>query len=216
MKKLILSSAVCAIAVCSLASCSDNSKHDANIIGKWAMDDTSMLQSGIDGFGMIFSEDGTGSIYEDISSIMHFTSDGINVGGTVFGDEFLSDSGDVISFDIGGQEFLSMKRVSFGNSRYDGVYTLTGGMLYDNMAAGMADESGVSKESLNVTLEFDGSHSELILNDVFTYTASGRVLSLKGAASIFGTDEKGYLRYSISGDTLTTKGKQTRTLTRVQ
>lgn len=216
MKKLISSFTVCALAVCSITSCMGSQKLDTEIVGKWSSDDTSTLPSNIDGFGFIFSENGKGSVYEDISSIMHFTDSGLNVGGTIFGDEFLNASGDVISFDIADQKFLSMTRVSFGSSRYDGVYTLTGGMLYDTLAAGLADENDISMNNLNVTLEFDGDHSELILNDVFTYTANGRILSLEGMAGTLAAGEKGYLRYDIDGDTLTTKGKRTQTHKRIK
>lgn len=213
MKKIITSITVCALAVCSLASCSDN--NNADIVGKWAMDDASVLQGVIDEAGFIFSADGKGSLYENTSSIMHFTSSGLDLNGTVIGTEYISTTGDVVSIDISGQKLISMTRITYGDSQYDGKYTLDGGVMYDTMVSGMAKQGGISEESLNVTIEFNGSYSEVIFNDLFTYSVSGNKLITEGLSGFFDSEGKAGVKFSISGDTLTLKGKSTETLTRV-
>lgn len=212
MKKIISSLTVCALAVCALASCGDN---NTDIVGKWAMN-TSQIQ-GVDGGGFIFSANGNGSVYEDTSSILYFTDNGLNLSGTIVESKYITSSGDLVSVDISGQQILSMTRLAFGSSRYDGKYTLDGGILYDTIVSGMAQQGGFSEDNLNITIEFEGNHSEVVFNDLFTYTVSGSKLTVDGFSGLLGgKDGKASSKFEISGDTLTLKGKNTETLTRVE
>ena len=106
MKKLVSSLIACTVVACSLFSCTIYKDDSANakekktkeptsadlIVGKWKMDDINA--EGIDGGGLIFSESGKGSIYEDTSSMLHFVDDGLNVGGTVLSTEYFTEEGD--------------------------------------------------------------------------------------------------------------------------
>lgn len=213
MKKIISSLAVCALAICALTSCGDN---NTDIVGKWSINDAAVLQGGIDEAGIIFSEDGKGSLYEVTSSMLHFTSGGLNVNGTVIGPEYISTSGDVLSVDMAGQTLLSMTRISYGDSQYDGKYTLDGGLMYDTMVAGMAKNNELDSNALNVTFEFDGNNSEIVFNDLFTYSVSGSRLNIDGNSVLLNTKGKGSAKFKVNGDTLTIKGTKTETLTRAE
>lgn len=213
MKKLISAITACTLAVCSLVSCGDN---NTDIVGKWSIDDTSIFGGVFEEAGFIFSEDGTGSIYENTSSLMSLTDSGFNMNGTVIGTEYISTSGDTLSIDVAGQNLFSLTRITAGSGQYDGKYSLNSCIMYDSLVSGM-EEHGINKENLKVTIEFNGSSSELVMNDLFTYKVSGKTMIIEGIPGFFTNDEdsKAGALFSIDGDTLTLKGKKAETLTRV-
>ena len=228
MKKLISSAAVCSIAMCMLASCGSKDSGDksekkakaVDISGKWAMENTG--NETVENGGIIFSEDGKGSIYADSSKIMYFTDDGLSVGMgdnmTVLSNEYFKQDGKTLTVDIMGNELLVITKLD-DTEGYDGHYSLDGGTLYDGIIQGMSkDGEEEVPENVDITLDFDGTHSEVIFNDLFTYQAKGNKLTLSGYSGLMGMDEKeGTAEFKLDGDTLTiTSSTKTETLTRVK
>ena len=107
-----------------------------------------------------------------------------------------------------------MKKVDVKDGHY-GTYTLEGGRLYDNFVESMKQDDG---KLLDITLNFDGPHSELIFDDIFTYTIDDKNLNVSGATSVF--NSQGAVlsgEYTIKDDKLTiTDAKTTNVLTRVK
>ncbi|EWM52653.1 LptM family lipoprotein [Ruminococcus flavefaciens] len=212
MKKLISSVVVCSLAVCALASC--GSKGD-ELVGKWSM--KNLTANGIDDGGIIFTADGKGAIYEDTSSVFYFEDNGINFNGTTVSSEYITDSNDVVSVNIQGQELLTMKRME-SKGTYYGTYTLTGGVLYDSIVKGMESRSNKKADDLNVTIDFSENHSEVLFNDLFTYKVKGSTIEVSGFSGLFSSkSEKASAKFKIDGDTLTIKDSNSEeTLTRVK
>ena len=82
----------------------------------------------------------------------------------------------------------------------------------------MKEEAEKNGKPLDITLNFEGSHSELIFNNIFTYTIDDKKLNISGSSAIFNSDGSALSGdYTINGDTLTiTDSKKTDTLTRVK
>ncbi len=218
MKKIITSIAVCSLAVCAFVSCgskSEGKKNSASIIGKWALSGVDNQE--VESAGLIFHENGNGSMYEDSSSMFHFEDEGFSLGGSVISNDYVKEEGDTVTVDVMGEKILVMKKLG-GNNGYYGEYTLEGGKLYDNFAESMKEEAEKNGKPLDITLNFDGPHSELIFNNIFTYTIDDKKLNISGSSAIFNSDGSALSGdYTIKGDTLTiTDSKKTDTLTRVK
>ncbi|MBO7474392.1 MAG: hypothetical protein J6U00_10430 [Ruminococcus sp.] len=223
MKKLITSAAVCSIALCALVSCGDkSSKKNGDIVGKWSM--SGIENSGIEDGGLIFKADGKGSVFEDTSSILHFESEGFNIGGTVISDNYIKEDGDNLVVDIEGKEMLDMTRLE-GRDGKDGLYSLKGGMLYTSIVEKMSANGSFDENNLDITIDFDGAHSEVIFNNIFTYTTKKDKLTISGFSGFLKEDSDSAAAnggsitadYKISGNTLSIiDSKGTETLTRVQ
>ncbi|MBR0510952.1 MAG: hypothetical protein IJJ81_00070 [Ruminococcus sp.] len=219
MKKIISSVTVCSLALCALASCGDNAKSGEKIIGKWAMSDLSNTDQSVDGGGIIFTDDGKGSVYLDTSSLLHFESEGLNVGGTTFVKDYIKESGDTLTVDVMGQEMIGLTKLESGEG-YDGKYSLDSGIFYDSIVQGIEKQGNASfdKENLDITIDFDGAKSEVVFNDLFTYTTKGKKLEVSGFAGFLNGDgDKATAEFKVDGDTLELKdSKSTETLTRVK
>jgi hypothetical protein len=218
MKKIVTSIAVCSLAVCAFVSCgskSEGKKKAADIVGKWALSGVDNQE--VESAGLIFHEDGKGSMYEDSSSMFHFEDEGFSLGGSVISNDYVKEEGDTVTVDVMGEQILVMKKLG-GNDGYYGKYTLEGGKLYDNFADSMKEETEKNGKPLDITLNFEGPHSELIFNDIFTYTIDDKKLNISGSSAIFNSDGSAMSGdYTINGDTLTiTDSKKTDTLTRVK
>ena len=220
MKKAIRSALICSLALCSLASSSKKDKSDkkaesktAAIVGRWSMNGTD--GTGDDGYGLIFSADGKGSIYNDTSSTIHFTADGPDVGGTVISDKYIKEDGDNLTIDVNGNEMFIMKKLE-GREGYDGKYALTGGMFYDRYLEQMKQKGGDNKTP-DIVMDFDGDKSEIIINDIFTYEIDDKNLTVSGFAGFLESNgEPIPAEYKIEGDTLSiTDSKTTVTLKKV-
>ena len=217
MKKIITSIAVCSLALSALVSCGDKAgngkgkKDTQNIVGKWALNGVGNQE--VESTGIIFYENGKGSMFEDSSSMFHFEDEGFYISGTVISNDYVVDEGENVTVDVNGEKLLVMKKVDVKDGHY-GKYTLEGGKLYDNFAESMKQEDG---KVLDITLNFDGPHSELVFDDIFTYTIDDKKLNVSGETSVF--NSQGAVLsgdYSIDGDTLTiTDAKNTNVLTRV-
>ena len=224
MKKTISSIAVCSLALCVLASCgkaksdsdsSKKSKKTADITGKWSIDglDNESIQNG----GIIFA-DGKGSVYADSSKILHFDEEGFNVSGTVLSKDYYKEDGKKFTLDVMGQEMLVMTKLD-DKEGYDGKYSLDGGLLYDGIIQGLSKEGEEEMpESVDITLEFDGDHSEVIFNNLFNYETKDDKITISGYSGMMDlSGDGGTAEYKIEGDTLTlTSSKKTQTFTRVK
>ena len=219
MKKIISSVTVCSLALCALASCGSSAKSGDKLVGKWAMSDLSNTDQSVDGGGIIFTDDGKGSVYLDTSSLLHFESEGLNVGGTTLAKDYIKESGDTLTVDVMGNEMIGLKKLE-AKEGYDGKYSLESGILYDSIVQGMEKQGNASfdKENLNITIDFDGAKSEVVFNDLFTYTTKGKKLEVSGFAGFLNGDgDKATAEFKVDGDTLELKdSKSTETLTRVK
>lgn len=208
MKKLISSIAVCSFAICILTSCGE--KTDDKLLGSWRIDSLSNSQ-GMTG-GIKFEDNGKGSLFVDSSSILYFEDSGLNVGGTVLVEDYFIKTDKTLSINVSGQEMLKITKLD-DKAGYDGLYSLDGGLLYDGIVQGMA---GNNIDANDITIDFDGTHSEVTFNNLFTYEVSGKKLKLSDYSFLDNADKDGYLKYEIKGDTLTLKGKdRSETLTKV-
>lgn len=218
MKKVITSITVCSLAVCALASCGSSAKSGEKIVGKWAMSDLSNTDQSVDGGGIIFTEGGKGSVYLDTSSLLHFESEGLNVGGTVLAKDYIKESGDTLTVDVMGQEMIGLTKLEKGEG-YDGKYSLDSGILYDSIVQGMENQGSFDEADLDITIDFDGDKSEVVFNDLFTYTTKGKKLTVSGFSGFLngGDGKEATAEFKVDGDTLELKdSKSTETLTRVK
>ena len=222
MKKLISYVMICVIALCSFAACGSKSKkkgieteNTASIVGKWAMN--GFENSGVDGGGLIFGDNGKGGVFEDTSSIICFEGENVNIGGAVLAKDYISETDGVIKVEAEGRNFLDIKRVKSTGSGYDGTYTLQGGLLYDTIAKTIQEQSTSGMDAFDVTLNIAGETSQVVFNDVFTYDIKGDDISISGFSGLLSTDgSEATAKYTIDGDTLTlTDSKSTETLQRV-
>jgi hypothetical protein len=199
MKKLVSSLIACTVVACSFFSCSSPIKNDDSkknskkepssadlIIGKWKLDDVNA--EGIDSGGLLFSENGKGSIYENTSSLLHFADDGLNVGGTVLSTEYFNEEGDKLTIDVMGQQMLVMTKVE-AKDGYDGKYSLDGGILYDSIVSGLEQKGFTEKQNIDISIDFDGDNSEVVFNDLFDYSIDGSKITIKGFSGFLNTDE---------------------------
>ena len=217
MKKLVSSLIACTVVACSLFSCTIYKDDSANakekktkeptsadlIVGKWKMDDINA--EGIDGGGLIFSESGKGSIYEDTSSMLHFVDDGLNVGGTVLSTEYFTEEGDNLTINVNGQEILVMDKIE-AKDGYDGKYSLNGGILYDSIISGLEGKGFTDNQNIDISIDFDGTNSEVVFNDLFSYSIEDSKITIEGFAGLFDSDKNEVsAEFTIEDDKLTIK-----------
>lgn len=230
MKKLVSSLLACTVVACSLFSCGSSSGSDDKkekkeskkepkaaelLVGKWKMDD--LKTQGIDSGGLMFTADGKGGIYEDTSSLLHFVDDGINVGGTNISKEYFTEDGDKLTIDVSGQKMLVMTKLE-AKDGYDGKYALNGGILFDSIKQGLEGKGLDENKALNININFEGEKSEVLFNDLFTYTVDGSKLTVAGFAGFLESDkDEVSADFTIDGDKLTIKDSEKETvLTRVE
>ena len=228
MKKLVSSLLACTVVACSLFSCgsSSESKSDEKetkkkesaadlVVGKWAM--TDLDAEGIDGGGIIFSADGKGSIFEDTSSMLHFVDDGLNVGGTTLSTEYFKEEGDNLTIDVMGQEMLVMKKVE-AKDGYDGKYALNGGILYDSILSGLEGRGLDENTNIDISINFDKENSEVVFNDLFSYSVDGSKMTISGFSGFLDSDkDEVSAEFTVVDDKLTIKDSDKETvLTKVK
>lgn len=230
MKKLVSSLLACTVVACSLFSCGSSSGSDDKnekkaskkeptaadlIVGKWKMND--LNTQGIDSGGLMFTADGKGGIYEDTSSMLHFVEDGLNVGGTNISKDYFTEEGDKLTIDVQGQKMLVMTKLE-AKDGYDGKYALNGGILFDSIKQGLTGRGLDENKELNINVNFEGEKSEVVFNDLFTYTVDGSKLTVAGFAGFLESDkDEVSADFTIEGDTLTIKDSDKETvLTRVE
>lgn len=220
MKKLITSIIACSLAVFSLASCgksSDTKKKEktADITGKWALSESP--DENVSSVGLIFSDKGKGSIYEETTPIFSFTEDSMVLYGYAVDKEYISEENDVVTVTLNNSDVIVMKRTKSGGSGFDGTYDLTGGSLYDSLENSFSSGS----ESADITVELKGDKSFVVFNDMFTYKTEGSDLVISGCSPLIipSADEDSdeiTAEFKLDGDTLTIiDDKNSNVLTRV-
>ncbi|MCR5599955.1 MAG: hypothetical protein K6G33_04340 [Ruminococcus sp.] len=228
MKKLVSSLIACTVVACSLFSCGNSSESKSDeketkkkesaadlVVGKWAM--TDLNAEGIDAGGIIFSADGKGSIFEDTSSMLHFVDDGLNVGGTTLSTEYFKEEGDNLTIDVMGQEMLVMKKVE-AKDGYDGKYSLNGGILYDSILSGLEGRGLDEKTNIDISINFDKENSEVVFNDLFSYSVDGSKMTITGFSGFLDSDkDEVSAEFTVVDDKLTIKDSDKETvLTKVK
>ncbi len=220
MKKLITSIIACSLAVFSLASCgksSDTKKKEkaADITGKWAFNESP--DEDVSSVGLIFSEKGKGSVYEETTPVFSFTEDSMVLYGYAVDKEYISEENDVVTVTLNNSDVIVMKRTKSGGSGFDGTYDLTGGSLYDSLANSFPSEN----EKADITVELKGDKSFVVFNDMFTYKTEGSDLVISGCSPLIipsaeeNSDEI-TAEFKVDGDTLTIiDDKNSNVLTRV-
>ena len=207
MKKLITSIIACSLAVFSLASCgksSDTKKKEktADITGKWAFSESP--NEDVSSVGLIFSNKGKGSVYEETTPIFSFTEDSMVLYGYAVDKEYITEENDVVTVTLNNSDVIVMKRIKSGGSGFDGTYDLTGGSLYDSLENSVSSES----ESADITVELKGDKSFVVFNDMFTYKTEGSELVISGCSPLIipSADEDSdeiTAEFKLDGDTLT-------------
>lgn len=225
MKKLVSFLAVCTVAVTALASCgSSSSEKDEKkekkektpaIVGKWEM--AEMAETGVDAGGVIFKEDGKGSMYVEISSMLYIQENGsVNLSGMEIEAENYTFDGETFSLSYSGMDLLEMKKAEKSDeSDLNGTYSLEGGLLTDSLKEQFASNEG---EDVSIEIELDGQKTELLINDIMTYTYTDDKLTLDGYGKFTGQgEESSEYDYTLDGDSLTLKNdEETLNLTRVK
>lgn len=180
---------------------------DSDIVGRWKMD--GIEDSGVDSGGIQFDADGTGSIYENITSIMHFESGGLYVGGITLDSSYFSYDGTAFDLTIEGESLLKMERVGAPSpDSYDGTYTLSSGSLLDSIISAVSDSDEIDSNNLNIEMTFENSTCIVLFKDMFTFTAAkaaggdNGIFKAEGKTLLFDQDNSTAI-YTISGDTLT-------------
>lgn len=207
MKKLITSIIACSLAVFTLASCgksSDTKKKEktADITGKWAFSESP--NEDVSSVGLIFSDKGKGSVYEETTPIFSFTEDSMVLYGYAVDKEYITEKNDVVTVTLNNSDVIVMKRIKSGGSGFDGTYDLTGGSLYDSLENSVSSES----ESADITVELKGDKSFVVFNDMFTYKTDGSELVISGCSPLIipSADEDSdeiTAEFKLDGDTLT-------------
>ena len=207
MKKLITSIIACSLAVFSLASCgksSDTKKKEktADITGKWAFSESP--NDDVSSVGLIFSDKGKGSVYEETTPVFSFTEDSMVLYGYAVDKEYITEENDVVTVTLNNSDVIVMKRIKSGGSGFDGTYDLTGGSLYDSLENSVSSES----ESADITVELKGDKSFVVFNDMFTYKTEGSELVISGCSPLIipSADEDSdeiTAEFKLDGDTLT-------------
>ena len=210
MKKLTSILMVCTIAVGAFASCGDNDSKEKkskvpDISGKWEMDD--MGSYDVDGGGLIFTEDGKGSMYVDVSSLLYMEEDGLNIGGMVLEKEYITYDGLNFSVNMNDMDMLTMKKTEQTDADvYDGQYDLVSGLLTDSLMESLTENLSKDKADIDLDLVLDGQTSTVILNNVLTYTIDSKNITLDGYAELVGEESTdNSFEYTLDGDTLTIK-----------
>ncbi len=180
------------------------SSEQGGIVGYWDM--PSAATEGMESLGIVLREDGTGAVYEIVTELMYMTDKGINIGGFDFGSEFVDYDGTNFVIDIEGTHLLTMKRIDGGDpASYYGEYQITDGEFLSQIAAGMSSNAAVDKSDLTVVADFEKDYTELLFEDMFTYTADDSKITMDGNLMfIAGTDSgQATVDYTLSGDDLT-------------
>ncbi|WP_297961085.1 hypothetical protein [uncultured Ruminococcus sp.] len=221
MKKFISAFIACSLALLTFASCGSKSKDDkkdgktADIEGKWALSD--VPDSEINSAGLIFGNNGSGSMYEETSSIFSFSGDSMNLYGYAIDKEYIKEENDVVTVTLRDSNIIVMKRLESSGNGFDGKYSLSGGSLYDSLSQAVASKDGKT----DITVELSDGHSFVIFNDLFTYKTKGKDLVISGCSPLImpSADENSdeiSAEYKVEGDKLTIiDDKNTNVLTKV-
>lgn len=183
-----------------------------DITGYWEIPDESD-----ETIAMGFDENGNGSVFVDATSMMYFTSDQkLCMEGMEFDAEFdgktitvtadpsdFGESDENIDMDL---TILTLERTGKPDvSGLDGEYSLTGGMMGEVIISSFAEEFSAGAD-IPVYMIIDGENFGIKLDNLFTYSTDGNMLTISGLDTI--SDEldgmdSGEVPYSVNGDELT-------------
>lgn len=183
-----------------------------DVTGYWEIPDESE-----ETIAMGFDENGNGSVFVDATSMMYFTSDQkLCMEGMEFDAEFdgktitvtadpsdFGESDENIDMDL---TILTLERTGKPDiSGLDGEYSLTGGMMGEIIISSFAEEFSAGTD-IPVYMIIDGENCGIKLDNLFTYSTDGNMLTISGLDTI--SDEldgidSGEVPYSVNGDELT-------------
>lgn len=183
-----------------------------DITGYWEIPDESD-----ETIAMGFDENGNGSVFVDATSMMYFTSDQkLCMEGMEFDAEFdgktitvtadpsdFGESDENIDMDL---TILTLERTGKPDvSGLDGEYSLTGGMMGEVIISSFAEEFSAGAD-IPVYMIIDGENFGIKLDNLFTYSTDGNMLTISGLDTI--SDEldgmdSGEVPYSVNGNELT-------------
>ncbi len=183
-----------------------------DITGYWEIPDESD-----ETIAMGFDENGNGSVFVDATSMMYFTSDQkLCMEGMEFDAEFdgktitvtadpsdFGESDENIDMDL---TIFTLERTGKPDvSGLDGEYSLTGGMMGEIIISSFAEEFSAGTD-IPVYMIIDGENCGIKLDNLFTYSTDGNMLTISGLDTI--SDEldgidSGEVPYSVNGDELT-------------
>lgn len=190
-----------------------------DIIGKWG---PIAADQGMEAM-LEFGSNGKGSMYVDISSTMHFTSDrALYMDGLSMGKDSVSFDGtyirvkmDTETFGIDPSELdeetaalftsdiLVLKRKGAADSStLDGAYSLEGGLFSDTLTEAIVESSnGIS--ATDILVNIDGENMNMELDDIFSYTTSGSDLTLDSSSALLSEElENTTIKYHIENNKL--------------
>lgn len=176
---------------------SDNNRTtDSSIIGMWLLPDDSS-------YGFRFEEDMTGGIFVDATETVHFTSDGkFFVSTMTLEPENISYDGTTLTVNLADTEILSMTRNDGNNpDSFDGLYTFSSGLFYDEMIPSMCDSFGIDEENAVLYCIVTGEQMYIEFAKIFEYSAENGVITLSGQGDLAVLDGS-TAEYKISGDKL--------------
>lgn len=228
MKKLISSIIACSLALCTLASCgsgknssSGSSKaakkadSSSQLIGTWAL--SGVGGNGVDSGGLIFNNDGKGSIYQETYTTFHFQDDGLVLGSNLIPNDNIKKEGNTVTVGTDTQTILKMTKLT-DTAGNDGTYSLDEGSLFDTISSGIKEKGDLGDKNIDISIRFNGQSTEIIFQDLFIYKTDKDSLTLSGFTGLSSSGgDKVEAEYSIDGDTLVIKeGNASETLTRVK
>ncbi len=160
---------------------------DENIIGMWLSEDDDVVM------GFNFNEDGNADIFMDMTELTHFTSDGkLFMDSETFESDCISYDGTVLAVTVNGQDAFTMTKESGSADGFDGIYTMTSGVIYDSLMTSV-------DESTEVFVIVSGESLYSGYRDMFKYSANDGTIKMTGLETI-GIDKDIVSQYEINGD----------------
>ncbi|MDE5771394.1 MAG: hypothetical protein K2I06_07175 [Ruminococcus sp.] len=146
--------------------------------------------------GFNFKEDGNADIFMDMTELTHFTSDGkLFMDDEIFESDCISYDGNVLAVTVNEQDAFTMTKESGSEDSFDGLYTMTSGVIYDSLMNSV-------DESTEVFVIVIGEKLYSGYKNMFTYSENNGTVHMTGLETI-GIDEDIESQYEINGDILT-------------
>jgi hypothetical protein len=171
---------------------SDEGIDDQSVVGEWLTQ-----ENGFDG-SYIYKADGKGSVTLDSSSIINCANGDLNMNGTSLGSTFHTLKDGVFTLNISGVDYLTMKKAdSSPKDSIDGLYDVTSGQFFDQFKD---TYNNTPTYSLQFVFSDNGSKTEFVLNDCFTYSVKDGKLTIIDGADLFANSS---IDYEVKGDKMT-------------
>lgn len=205
MKKIASFLMASVLMICSFASCSLKKE---SVVGEWEL--KTLSDQDIKVGGIIFSENGKGSLYMDTSKILHTDGKSIIIGSgeqaVEFNESLIEYDGKNLNLAVNGQDIASLeKSEGDGNTdSYDGKYLVKSGVMHDTILGNLKEIE--DKDAVSVYIDLEGSSSTVTFADIFDYKTKNGKMEMTGYAYIFGDTEEGKpvtVDYKIKDDIMT-------------